>query len=143
MNENATRDSASMNPRLIISIAWIATILSSLQGDTYRLSDPSALQATIANSGSVTVTSDLLLIMAIIFAIPILLCVLTMILKYTIMRWLNRITSIFFGLFHAGYLVSILVFWKSAGYEIVWAAMGLMLSIAVIGYAWKLPKTEI
>jgi len=143
MNENAVSGSVSKHPRLVIAIAWIATILSSLQGDTYRLSDPSALQATLANSGSVTVTSDLLLIMAIIFAIPIVLCVLTMIIKYTIMRWINRITSVFFGLFHAGYLVSILVFWKSAGYEIVWAALGLILSIVVIGYAWKLPKTEI
>jgi hypothetical protein len=81
--------------RIILAVLWVAGMLSSLNGDTYRLNDPVALQALIANTGAIAASSGLLLAMSIIFVIPILMSVLTLTLKYPVNRLVNRLKSSF------------------------------------------------
>ncbi|MDP2268112.1 MAG: DUF6326 family protein, partial [Deltaproteobacteria bacterium] len=116
-------------------------MLSSLNGDTYRLSDPVALQLLIANTGPIVVSSELLLVMSIVFVVPIFMSVLTLTLKYPVSRWANRILGIL-------YAMIILAFWVlglvllSAGYEKVWSTAQLVFALLVVWYAWKWPKQE-
>jgi uncharacterized membrane protein len=111
-------------------------VLSSLNGDTYRLNDPAILKASLENNGSIVVTPGLLLVMSLIFVFPILMSALTLILKYSLSCWVNRIMGIF-------YAVVILAFWvlgfvlQSASYEFVWSTAQLVFVLLVVWYAWK------
>ena len=141
MNTNKETARNLLDVRIILAVLWVAGMLCSLNGDTYRINDPVALQSLIANTGAVVASSGLLLIMSTIFVVPILMSVLTLTLKYPVSRWANRIIGIL-------YAMIILVFWvlgfvwRSAGYEIVWSTAQLVFALLVVWYAWKLPKQE-
>jgi len=141
MNTNKETASNLLDVRIIVAVLWVAGMLCSLNGDTYRMNDPVALQSLIANTGAVVITPGLLLVMSMIFIVPVLMSVVTLTLKYPVSRWANRIIGIL-------YAMIILVFWvlgfvsRSAGYEIVWSTAQLVFALLVVWYAWKLPKQE-
>ena len=130
-----------LDVRIILAVLWVVGMLSSLNGDTYRLSDPVALQLLIANTGAVVVSRGLLLVMSIIFVGPILMSVLTLTLKYPVSRWANRIIGIFFAMITLAFWVLGLVL-RSAGYEIVWSTAQLVFALLVVWYAWKWRNPE-
>ena len=125
-----------LNVRIVLAALWIAEVLSSLNGDTYRLSDSAVLRSLLENSGSIKLTPVVLLVMSTVFVFPILMSVLTLILKYSVSRWANRIMGIL-------YAVIILAFWvlgfilQSATYEFVWSTAQLVFVLMVVWYAWK------
>ena len=133
-NKETTRN--MLDVRIILAALWIAEVLSSLNGDTYRLSDSVALKSLLENSGAIKATPMLLLVMSTVFVFPILMCVLTLILKYSVSRWANRIIGIL-------YAVIILAFWvlgfilQSAAYEFVWSTAQLVFVLLLVWYAWK------
>jgi hypothetical protein len=141
MNSNKKTAGMMLDVRIILAVLWVAGMLSSLNGDTYRLSDPDALQSLLAKTGPIVASPELLLVMSIIFVVPILMSVLTLTLKYPVSRWANRILGIL-------YAMIILAFWvlgfvlRSAGYEIVWSTAQLVFALLVVWYAWKWPKQE-
>lgn len=145
MNTNKETVKNLLDVRIILAVLWVAGMLSSLNGDTYRLNDPVVLKSSLANTGSTIVTPELLLVAAIIFVGHILMSVLTLTLKSPVSRWANRIIGIFYAMitfaFWALTLVSI-----SAGrvaiYEIVWFTAQLVFAFLVVWYAWKWPKQE-
>ena len=143
MNTNTKTAEIMLNVRIILAALWVARMLSGLQGDTFRLSDPVALKSLIANTGAVVASRELLLVMSIIFVVPILMSVLTLMLKYSVIRWANRIMGIFFALFDLVFLVLALFVWRSTGYEIVWSIAYLLFTIMIVWYAWKLPEQEV
>ena len=141
MNTNKKTAGMMLDVRIILAVLWVAGMLSSLNGDTYRLSDPIALQSIIANTGPVVVSSELLLVMSIIFVVPILMSVLTLTLKYPVIRWANRIIGILYAMIILAFWVLGLVL-RSASYEMVWSTAQLVFALLVVWYAWKLPKQE-
>ena len=86
-------------------------MLSSLNGDTYRLS---------AATGPIGVNPELLLVIAMVLVGHIFMSVLTLTLKSPVSRWANRIIGIFYAMIILAFWVSLL-YRDSAGYEIVWA----------------------
>ena len=141
MNTNKETARNLLDVRIVLAALWIGEVLSSLNGDTYRLSDSVALKSLLENAGSIKATPELLLVMSIIFVFPILMSALTLILKYHVSRWANRIIGIF-------YAMCILTNWVSAfvsrlpGYEIVWATAQLVFALLVVWYAWKWTNPE-
>ena len=142
MNSDRKTVGIMLDVRIILAVLWVAGMLSSLNGDTYRFNDPVALQALITNTGAIVVSSGLLLVMSIIFVVPILMSFLTLTLKYSVSRWANCIVGILFAMV-------VLVFWvlgfvfRSAGYEFVWSTAQLVFASLVVWYAWKWPKQEV
>src|SRR5512145_2797972 len=122
-----------------LSALWAARMLSGLQGDSTRLHDPEALKELVAGTTAVRVTNELLLIMSFVFAIPILMSFLSLILEDKANRWANRGTGTFFVLFDLVFLV--LLEWPFS-YETVWAVMYLVFTALVAWYAWKWPRNE-
>jgi hypothetical protein len=141
MNSDRKTAGIMLDVRIILAVLWVAGMLSSLNGDTYRLNDPVALQALIANTGAIVASSGLLLVMSIVFVVPILMSVLTLTLKYPVSRWANRILGILYAMVILGFWVLGFVF-KSAGYEFVWSTAQLVFALLVVWYAWKWPKQE-
>jgi len=76
--------------KIKLSALWAARMLSGLQGDSTRFHDPVALKELVAGTSAVPVTNELLLVMAIIFAIPIFMSFLSLTLKDKANRWANR-----------------------------------------------------
>ncbi len=107
-----------------------------------RLSDPVALGKIIAGESEVTVTNELLLVMAIIMVIPIFMSVLSLTLKYKANRWANLSLGIFFVGFDFIFWMLTLFLWHSPAYEIFMGFVYLVFPVLIIWYAWKWPKEE-
>ena len=121
------------NVRIILAVLWVAGMLSSLNGDTYRLSGMTKLLG---------VSSELLSVMAILLVGHIFMSVLTLTLKSPVSRWANRIIGIFYAMLILAFEVLHLFVWRSAGYEIVWSTAQLVFALLVVWYAWKWTNPE-
>ena len=122
-----------LDVRIILAVLWAAGMLSSLNGDTYRLS---------ASTKPLGVPPELLLVMSMLFVGSILMSGLTLTLKSAVSRWANRIVGIFYALIILAFEVLHLVVWRSAGYEVVWSSAQLVFASLVVWYAWKWRNTE-
>ncbi len=125
-NREAARN--LLDVRIILAVLWAAGMLSSLNGDTYRLS---------ASTEPLGVNPELLLVMAIMLVGSIFMSALTLTLKSTVSRWANRIIGIFYAMVTLVFWVLALVVWRSAGYEIVWSTAQLVFALLVVWYAWR------
>jgi len=141
MNTNKETPRNLLDVRIILAVLWVAEVLSSLNGDAYRLSDSVALKSLLENTGSIKVTPELLLVMSIIFVFPILMSALTLILKSSVSRWANRIIGILYALITFAFLILCFVL-RSASYEFVWATAQLVFTLLVVWYAWKWTNPE-
>jgi hypothetical protein len=122
-----------LDVRIILAVLWVAEMLSSLNGDTYRLS---------ASTESLGVPPKLLLVMSMLFVGSIFMSGLTLTLKSPVSRWANRITGIFYAMITLAFEVLHLVLWQSHGYEIVWATAQLVFASLVVWYAWRWTNPE-
>ena len=126
----AARD--RLDVRIILAVLWVAGMLSSLNGDTYRLS---------AATGPIGVNPELLSVFAVVLVGHVFMSGLTLTLKSPVSRWVNRIIGIL-------YAMIILAFWvlglalQSAGYEMVWSTAQLVIALLVVWYAWKWTNPE-
>lgn len=126
--------------RIILSVLWIARVLSGLQGDSTRLHDPVALNELVAGTTDVPVTNAMLLVLSIILAIPIVMSFLSLVLQEKANRRANLATGIFFVAWEVFFLI--FVYSQDLGYEMFWGIAYLTFVALVVGYAWKWPKQE-
>ena len=121
-----------LDVRIILAVLWVAGMLSSLNGDTYRLS---------AATGPIGVNPEWLSVFAAVIVGHVFMSVLTLTLKSPVSRWANRMMGIFYAVITLVYWVMDLVS-RSAGYEIVWSIAYLVFTTLVVWYAWKWPNPE-
>ena len=124
--------------RIILSALWVARMLSSLQGDTVRLSDSVVLKELVA--GTAEVTEAMLLGFSVILAVPILMSFLSLTLKYPTVRWANLIIGSFFVLFELYFLISFYL--QDPAYELFWGIAYLSFALLVVWYAWQWSEPE-
>jgi len=142
MNSNKKTTRIRIDVRIILSVLWIARMLSGLQGDSTRFHDPKALKELVAGTSAVPVTNELLLVMSIIFAVPIFMSFLSLTLKDKTNRWANRSLGIFFVTFDFIFLGLALFLWPFSAYETFWSIVYLVFTALIVWYAWKWPKQE-
>jgi hypothetical protein len=123
-----------LDVRIILAVLWVAGMLSSLNGDTYRLS---------AATGPIGADPGLLLVMATLLVGSVLMSVLTLTLKSAVSRWANRIIGILYAMINLAFWVLHLLVWRSAGYEIVWSTAQVVFGLLVVWYAWKWTNPEV
>ena len=99
-----------LDVRIILAVLWVAGMLSSLNGDTYRLS---------AMTKPLGVSSEQLSVFAVVLVGHVFMSGLTLTLKSPMSRWANRIIGIFYAMLILAFEVLHLFVWRSAGYEIV------------------------
>ena len=117
-----------LDSRIILAVLWVAGMLCSLNGDTFRLS---------AMTEPLGVNPEQLSVFSVVLLVQILMCGLTLTLKSPISRWANRIIGIFHAMFILTFEVIHLFVWRSAVYEIVWNTAQLMFALLIVWYAWK------
>lgn len=123
-----------LDVRIILAVLWVAGMLSSLNGDTYRLS---------AATAPLGVDPGLLLVMATLLVGSVLMSALTLTLKSAVSRWANRIIGILYAMINLTFWVLHLLVWRSAGYEIVWSTAQVVFGLLVVWYAWKWTNPEV
>jgi hypothetical protein len=134
MNTINKTDRNLLDVRIILAVLWVAGMLSSLNGDTYRLS---------AATGPIGADPGLLLVMATLLVGSVLMSVLTLTLKSAVSRWANRIIGILYATINLAFWVLHLLVWRSAGYEIVWSTAQVVFGLLVVWYAWKWTNPEV
>src|SRR5512147_846166 len=107
MNTNKETLGNMLDVRIILAVLWVAGMLSSLNGDTYRLS---------AMTNPLGVSSEQLSVFAVLLVGHVLMSGLTLTLKSPVSRWANRIIGIFYAMFILAFEVLHLFVWRSAGY---------------------------
>ena len=125
-----------------LSTLWAARMLSGLQGDSTRLHDPEALQNLVAGTSAVKITSDLLLVMSVVFAVPIIMTFLSLTLRDKANCWTNRCIGSFFAVFDLVFLGLALLVWRPFSYETIWSMVYLTFTALVAWYAWKWPNKK-
>jgi len=143
MDSNIKTARNPVDVRIIISALWAARMLSSLHGDVVRFFQPGMLKEMIAGTTAVQVTNELLLIMSILMAIPILMSFLSLTLKDKANRRLNLSIGIFFVAFDLMFLGGTLFLWSFSAVETFWAIMYVVFVALVVWFAWKWPKKEV
>jgi hypothetical protein len=136
--ENANN---TLDVRIILAMLWVAGMLASLNGDTYRLSDSAVLESLLAKTGPIVASGGLLLFMSLIFVGSVFMSVLTVALAYPVSRWANRIVGILYAVANLGNWGASFVV-QPTGYGIVWSTAGVVFALLVVWYAWKWPKQE-
>jgi hypothetical protein len=119
--------------RIVLAVLWVGQMLSSLNGDTYRLS---------ASTAPLGVDPGLLLGMSALLVGSIFMCGLTLTLTSPVSRWANRIAGCFYALVNFAFWTADLLVWHAAGYEIIWATAQLVFSGLIVWYAWKWSRCE-
>jgi len=138
LNKNITRNKVDV--RILLSALWGARVFSGLQGDSTRLQDPVALNELLTGTADIVVTDVLLVVLSAILAIPIIMSVLSLLLKDKANRRANLITGIFFVVWELFFLV--FVYSPGPLYEIFWGIAYLIFVSLVVWFAWKWPKGE-
>ena len=128
--EGTNTETASnlMDVRIILAVLWAAGMLSSLNGDTFRLSGMTT---------PLGVSSEILSGYSLVLVGQVLMSGLTLMLKSPVSRWANRIMGIFHTIFILTFEVLHLFVWRSAGHEIIWSTAQLVFTLLVVWYAWK------
>ena len=122
-----------LDSRIVLAVLWVAGMLSSLNGDTFRLS---------AMTQPLGVDAQQLSIFSVVLLVQILMSVLTLTLKSPVSRWANRIIGIFHTVFVLVFPVLHIFVWHSDVYEIVWSTAQLVFALLVVWYAWKWTEPE-
>ena len=87
-----------VDTRIILSAMWVATMLTYLLGDVLRIFSGDYESGKIA--GGFDPTQGMWLLIAVIMLIPIVMVVLTLMLRYPAIRWINIIVAIFLVIFN-------------------------------------------
>jgi len=115
--------------RIVLSGIWVALMLTYLLGDVLRIfsgdMEPGKLQ------GGVQATQGMWLGIAIIMLVPILMVVLTLIIPYPAIRWINIIAAIIVFLFN---LIGLP--YKGA-YDNFLIVVSYVFNALMIWYAWR------
>jgi hypothetical protein len=142
MNSGTKDVSNPVDVRIILSALWAARMLSSIHGDVVRLFQPGMLEEMMTGTTAVRVTSELLLVMSIIMAVPIFMSFLSLTLKYPANRRANLGVGIFFVAFDLVFLGLTLFLWAFSACETFWAISYLVFSALVVRFSWKWPRQE-
>jgi len=118
-----------IEPRITLSILWIAVMLTFLLGDVIRIV---AGDVRFGEIQGVTITQAMGLGIAILMVLPILMVILSILLPQTINRWANIILAAFWLLFNLVGFPS-----YEGQYDKFLLLVSMVINILTIWIAWK------
>ena len=118
-----------VEPRIILSGLWVATMLTYLWGDVLRIMAGDVEPGKF--TGGMQATQGMWLLIAAIMLVPIVMVVLTLILPYPAIRWVNIVVAIVVVAFN---LIGLP--YKGA-YDNFLIIVSFVFNALTIWYAWK------
>jgi hypothetical protein len=115
--------------RIILSGLWVALMLTYLLGDVLRIFSGDFVAGEI---GGMQIGPMMYLGLAILMLIPIVMVILSLILKYPLIRWVTIIAAVFLFLFN---IVGLPTY--PSAYDKFLIIVGLIFNGLTVWYAWK------
>jgi len=116
--------------QIILSVLWIATMLTYLLGDVLRIFSGDFKAGEI---GGKKITQKMWLGIAILMVIPVVMAVLSLLLPEPVDRWVNIIVAGFFFVFN---LVGLPTY--PSAYDKFLIVVGLVFNLLTVWVAWKM-----
>jgi hypothetical protein len=133
---NTNERTAKIDMKVKLSTLWIVVMFNMVFADILTFVTPGALEEIMTGyAGEIQVTQGMLLIFAIFLEIPIVMIVLSRVLKYRANRWANIMAGAITLVFVVGGGSTYLHYIFIATIEVVCMSL-------IIWYAWKWPKLE-
>ena len=118
-----------LDTRIILSGLWVALMLTYLLGDVLRVFSG---DFTAGEMSGMQISQGLMLGMAVLMLLPIVMVILSLTLKYPVIRWVTIVVAILLFLFN---LVGLPTY--PSLYDKFLIAVGLVFNILTVWYAWK------
>lgn len=112
-----------------LSIIWVALMLTYLLGDVLRIFSGDFKAGEI---GGVQLTQTHWMLIAMLMVIPVIMVVLSLVLKQPVNRWANIIVAAFFFIFN---LIGLPTY--PSAYDKFLIVIGLVFNILTVRYAWN------
>ncbi|KAF0092515.1 MAG: hypothetical protein FD141_699 [Fusobacteria bacterium] len=122
--------SNTIDVRVKISTLWVVVMFFMVFADIYNFMMPGLLSDIMTGDTPIKITQELMLVMAILNAIPISMIFLSRVLKYRINRWANIVASVITILFVVGGGSAYLHYYFFAALEVI-------CMLGIIWYSWK------
>ena len=117
------------------SLLWIVVMFTMVFADIVGLMNPGTLKAMMNGEVGIQITQGVLLAFAVLIEIPIIMILLSRILKYKVNRWANIVASVVTILFVVGG-------GSPFPYYIFFASVEVVCMLVIIWTAWKWPNPE-
>ena len=125
-----------MDIKVKISTLWIVVMFNMIFADILGFLVPGSLKDIVNGEMPIQITQGLLLVFAILLEIPIIMIILSRVLKYSINRWANIIGAVITIIFIIGMGSPDL-------HYIFFASIETICMLLIIWFAWKWPKQQV
>jgi Sec-independent protein secretion pathway component TatC len=116
--------------RIKLAALWMVVMLNLVMADIIGFMQPGTLQRMMDGNVGFTITSELLLLLSVLTAVPILMIFLSLVLPVKTNRWVSTLAVILTTLFVVGAGSATLSYF-------FFAALELVSMVAVLWYAWR------
>ncbi len=138
MQKTIELEDVKINVKLKLSALWIALMLLYIYADIFHLFMPGQIaKMTEGFMGPFPVTQGALLSAAILMMIPAVMIFLSLSLKPQLSRWANIIFGVLYTLVNLSNMIG-----ETWVYYLFLCAVEIVLTILIIGYAWKWRNPE-
>jgi chromate transport protein ChrA len=138
---NTIIKTAKKNTKILLVLLWVFYSLNFMYADVQSSLEPGVLAETMSGytgGGTVKITDGFLLGVAIMFAIPVLMIVLSWVLKYRANRWTNIIAGTLFVVTQIGSLF----LGKPSPAYIFYSTIEVASLLLIVWNAWKWRNPE-
>jgi hypothetical protein len=140
MNHKKGLQNEKVNVKILLSALWIAVMFIYVYADIKTLFQPEIPEQIISGIvAGMTINQSFLFAAAILMSIPVIMILLSLILKPGINRWLNIIVSF---LHIVLIIVTRFVPGKVWYYYIYYQSIEAIIHLLIIWYAWKWPSQD-
>jgi len=133
---NSEKKAAGMDMKAKLSTLWIVVMFNMVFADILSFMLPDFLEILeTGQAGGIPITQEILLVFAVLLEIPIVMIILSRVLKYSINRWSNIIAAVITILFVVGG-------GSMSLHYIFFATIEVVCMLLIIWYAWRWPNPE-
>jgi hypothetical protein len=138
LNKTAEKEDVKINVKMQLSALWVALMLIYIYADILSLFKLGAIEKMVEGfMGPFPVTQGSLLSASILMMIPAVMVFLSLTLKSKVNRWVNIIIGVLYTFVNIGNLIG-----ETWAFYIFFGVVEIVLTILIIGFAWKWRTSE-
>ena len=119
-----------------IAVLWLIGMLANLIRELIMLLEPGAIEQIMAGQlEGQTISTELMLLLSVIFLIPLIMAFLSLALRNSVNRWANIIAILVYLVFNLVLLARYLM--NSSAYAVLLNLTGDVAAVLIAWYAWK------
>jgi hypothetical protein len=136
IGEKSMLEDVNVPIRLKLSALWAALMFCYVYGDYFGLYHPGQLRGMLHGDGPIGPTSQgTLVAVSILMAVPSLMVFLPVVLPPVFNRWTNIVLALLYT------AIVVMTMPGSWAFYIFFSTVEIVLSLAIVWYAWKWPRT--